>query len=142
VPADGVPVHRPGAPERVFAAGGESRETGPAVVFIRLPFGQPGGGKLADDPAHPGPAEHRPLAKLAHPQPAAGGGVKLKQHVVPGQRHLARGPQLRFHRRHEPAVRDKQAAPRRDIGVFRHVTILSLACVRTHIYYLRTHAPI
>jgi hypothetical protein len=77
VPADRLPVDRPGAPQRVPAGRGEHGEAGPPVRLVRLALSQAGRGQLVDDAADPGPAEHRPLAQLAHPQPAAGRGVEL-----------------------------------------------------------------
>jgi pimeloyl-ACP methyl ester carboxylesterase len=117
VAADGVPVDRPGAPQGVPARGGEDGEAGPAVGLVRLALGQPGGGELVHDPAHPGPAEHHPLAELAHPQPPLGRGVQLEQHVVPGQSDLPGRPQVRLDRGHQPAVRHQQAAPRVNRGI-------------------------
>ena len=40
---------------------------------------------LIDHPARPGTAHDRPLTELAHAEAAAGGGVELEQHVVPGE---------------------------------------------------------
>jgi hypothetical protein len=114
---DSLPVDRPGAPQRLLAARGEHGETRPAVGLIGLAFGQPRGGQLVHDPAHPGPAEHGALAQLAHPQPAVRGGVQLQQHVIPGQRHLARGPQVGLDRGHQPAVRHQQPPPRVHRGI-------------------------
>jgi hypothetical protein len=105
VPADRLPVDRPGVPQRRSAGRGENGEAGPPVGRVGLPLGQPGGGQLADHPAHPGSAEHRPLAQLGHPQPASGRGVELQQHVIPGQAHLAGRPQVLCHSRHQPAAR-------------------------------------
>jgi hypothetical protein len=141
VPADGLPVDRPGAPERVLAVSGENGEAGPAVGLVGLALGQAGGGQFIDDPAHPGTAEHRPLAQLAHPQPVVGRGVQFQQHVIPRQRDLCRGSQIRFHRRNQPAVGHQQAAPRLDNGVFGHAASLAglRACVRTYIMCVRTH---
>src|SRR6516164_7184615 len=140
VPADRLPVDRPGAPQRVLAAGGQHGEAGPAVGLVGLSFGQAGGGQLVHDPADPGPAEHGPLAQLAHPQPAARCGVEFEQHVIPGQRHLAGRPQVGFDGRHQPAVGDQQGAPRRDHRLFLHAASVPFACVREHIYNVRAHA--
>jgi len=108
---DGLPVDRPGAPQRLLAGRGEHGEARPAVGLVGLAFGQPGVGQLIHDPAHPSPAEHGALTQLAHPQPAVRGSVQFQQHVIPGQRHLARGPQIGLDRRHQPAVRHQQPAP-------------------------------
>ena len=100
------------------------RYTGQARRSASLPRGvrtakpdQADGGQLVHHPAHPGPAEHRPLAQLAHPQPGTRRGVQLEQHVVPGQRNLSGGPQVSLDRGHQPAVRHQQAAPRVDHGI-------------------------
>jgi hypothetical protein len=102
---DGLPVDRPGAPQRLLAVGGKHGEARPAVGLVGLAFGQPGGGQLVHDPAHPGPAEHGALTQLAHPQPAVRDGVQFQQHVIPGQWHLTRGPQVGLDRGNQPAVR-------------------------------------
>lgn len=49
--ADGLTVHRPGAPQRVAAGKGEHGEAGPPVGLVGLALGQPGGGQLVHDPA-------------------------------------------------------------------------------------------
>jgi hypothetical protein len=70
---DRLPVYRPGLAEGLLPGGGEYREAGSTVSLVGLAFGQARRDQLVHDPAHPGPAEHGPLAQLAHPQLASGG---------------------------------------------------------------------
>ena len=74
------------------------------------------------------------LAELAHPQPTPWGGVEFQQHVIPGQAHLPGRPQVSFHRGHQPAVRNQQGAPGRDLRIFLgHPASVPFACVRMHL---------